>query len=98
MLYFPVFRSPYIKIILTFYYCLGYLKQQQHQAAISKRNTVSFPDLGRIRMKGNFLLCPSLALFMASFQQTGIVSFFALTSALIGGNFLLSQNLARMFT
>ena len=68
------------------------------QGAISKINSVSFPDRGRIRMKINFLICPSLALFMAFCQQTGIVPLFVLASALIGGNFLLSQNIARMFT
>ena len=33
------------------------------QGTISKINSVSFPDRGRIRMKRNFLICPSLALF-----------------------------------
>ena len=33
------------------------------QGAISKINSVPFPDRGRIRMKRNFLICLSLALF-----------------------------------
>ena len=57
----------------------------------------------RIRMTRNFLIYPSLALFRgfrAGKHDTceGIVSLFVHTSALFGGNFVLSQNIARMFT
>ena len=54
-------------------------------------------------MTKNFLIYPSLDLFhgfRASKHDTreGIVSLFVHASAFIGGNFVLSQNIARMFT
>ena len=54
-------------------------------------------------MTRNFLICPFFALFRGfragkHDTQEGIVSLFALVSTLIGGNFLLSRNIARMFT
>ena len=54
-------------------------------------------------MTKNFLSYPSLALFHgfhASKHDTreGIASLSVHASALIGGNFVLSQNIARMFT
>ena len=54
-------------------------------------------------MTKNFLIYPSLALFhgfRASKHDTreAIVSLFLHASALIGGNFVLSQNIARLFT
>ena len=51
-------------------------------------------------MTRNFLICPFLLAAQASKHDTreGIVSLFAPAAALIGGNFLNSQNIARMFT
>ena len=54
-------------------------------------------------MTKNFLIYTFLALFhgfCASKHDTreGIMSLFVHASALIGGNFVLSQNMARMFT
>ena len=37
-----------------------YMRSQNKQGAISKRNSVSFPDRGRITMTRNFLICPSV--------------------------------------
>ena len=57
-----------------------------------KRNSISFPDHGRIMMTKNFVIYPSLARFhgfRASKHDTCevIVSLFVHEGALIGGNF-----------
>ena len=79
------------------------------QAAISKRNSVSFPDRGRIRMTRNFLICPYLAPFRQrrrlvfpcqQIRHTRKASYVFVCARKRSHwwEFSSSQNIARMFT
>ena len=82
---------------------IPFLRCKPNKELFQKEISVSFPDHGRIMITKNFIIYPSLALFHgfhASKHNTheGIMSLFVHTSALIGGNFVLFQSTARMFT
>ena len=76
----------------TSHACQQKFSKQNHQAAISKRNSVSFPDRGRIIMTRNYLICPFFACPYVpaniAHVNASCLCLPALASAFIGENFL----------